>query len=190
MVTNVLNWVAAECQGIYLYESESWMNPSLECGDVLYWDSQYSMGTKQAKIIRQEFRFNGTLSGTMNGKGLGASFTRVPPDSTGGSLTSGCDGSDSPNEAIVDYNTLAIQTNPLVITFPAPFATQPTLLGTVYGALTNFTFMFARTSPDGTQTVNVALDSGTPGWMYTGATIQFPDSTYIGLHFGFLVVGI
>jgi hypothetical protein len=85
MVTNVLNWAAAECQGIYLYESESWMDLSLECGDVIYWDSQYSIGTKQAKIIRQEFRFNGTLSGTINGKGLGASYTPVSPDSSGGS---------------------------------------------------------------------------------------------------------
>jgi len=84
MVTNVLNWVSAECQGIYLYESECWMDPSLECGDVIYWDSQYSTNTEQAKIIRQEFRFNGTLSGTLNGKGLGGAFTPVSPDSTGG----------------------------------------------------------------------------------------------------------
>jgi hypothetical protein len=85
MVTNVLNWVAAECQGIYLYESESWMDPSLECGDVIYWDSQYATASQKAKIIRQEFRFNGTLSGTINRKGLGTSFTPVSPDITGGS---------------------------------------------------------------------------------------------------------
>lgn len=69
MASNVLNWYATECSNVYLYEVESWLNPSLECGDVIYWDSQYSTDTKQAKIIRQELRFGGTLSGTMNGKG-------------------------------------------------------------------------------------------------------------------------
>ena len=69
MAANVLNWYATECGNVYLYEVESWLDPSLECGDVIYWDSQYSTDTKQAKIIRQEFRFGGTLFGTMNGKG-------------------------------------------------------------------------------------------------------------------------
>lgn len=69
MATNLLNWYAAECQNRYLYEVESWLDPSLECGDVIYWDSQYYTAQKQAKIIRQEFRFAGTLSGTLNGKG-------------------------------------------------------------------------------------------------------------------------
>jgi len=72
MATNILNWYAAECSNVYLYEVESWMDPSLECGDVMFWDSQYATAQKQAKIIRQEFRFNGTLSGTLNGKGWGA----------------------------------------------------------------------------------------------------------------------
>jgi hypothetical protein len=69
MAANVLNWYATECGNVYLYEVESWLDPSLECGDVIYWDSQYATDTKQAKIIRQEFRFGGTLSGTLNGKG-------------------------------------------------------------------------------------------------------------------------
>jgi hypothetical protein len=69
MAANVLNWYATECASVYLYEVESWLDPSLECGDVIYWDSQYATDSKQAKIIRQEFRFGGTLSGTLNGKG-------------------------------------------------------------------------------------------------------------------------
>lgn len=69
MASNILNWYAAECGNTYLYEVESWMDPSLEVGDVVLWDSQYYTGTKQAKIIRQEFRFSGTLSGSLNGKG-------------------------------------------------------------------------------------------------------------------------
>jgi len=69
MATSILSWYAAECGNMYLYEVESWGDPSLECGDVIFWDSQYSTNTKQAKIIRQEFRFGGTLSGTINGKG-------------------------------------------------------------------------------------------------------------------------
>jgi len=69
MASNVLNWYATECASVYLYQVESWLDPSLECGDVIYWDSQYATDTKQAKIIRQEFRFGGTLSGTLNGKG-------------------------------------------------------------------------------------------------------------------------
>ncbi|MDR3543918.1 MAG: hypothetical protein P4L69_23620, partial [Desulfosporosinus sp.] len=69
MAANVLNWYATECGNVYLYEVESWLDPSLECGNVIYWDSQYATDTKQAKVIRQEFRFGGTLSGTLNGKG-------------------------------------------------------------------------------------------------------------------------
>jgi hypothetical protein len=69
MASNVLNWYAAECQNTFLYEVENWMDFSLECGDVITWDSQYYTAQKQAKIIRQEFRFSGTLSGTLNGKG-------------------------------------------------------------------------------------------------------------------------
>ncbi|WP_152671391.1 hypothetical protein [Desulfosporosinus acididurans] len=69
MAAAVLNWYASECGNVYLYEVESWMDPSMECGDVIFWDSQYATETKQAKIIRQEFRFDGTLSGTINGKG-------------------------------------------------------------------------------------------------------------------------
>ncbi|MHB1654123.1 MAG: hypothetical protein ACYCVD_16855 [Desulfitobacteriaceae bacterium] len=69
MATTILNWYATECGNTYLYEVESWMDPSLEPGDVILWDSQYYAGTKQAKIIRQEFRFGGTLSGSLNGKG-------------------------------------------------------------------------------------------------------------------------
>ena len=190
MVTNVLNWVAAECQGIYLYETESWMDPSLECGDVIYWDSQYATNTKQAKIIRQEFRFNGTLSGTINGKGLGVAFTPVPADGTGGSPTSGSlSGVGTANEASVDFNTLAIQVNPLIITYTEGFSNQPTLIGVVYGGHTNFAITHTQTSPDGTQTVNVGFDQGTEGWLYTGATITFPDDSYLGLQFAFLVVG-
>lgn len=188
MVTNVLNWVAAQCQGIYLYESESWMNPAFECGDVIFWDSQYSTGTEQAKIIRQEFRFNGTLSGTINGKALGGAYTPVSPDNSGGSSTSG-GGSTNGVGAVISYNTLPIQANPLVITYPTPFATQPTLVGVVYGNATNYSFTHTQTSPDGTQTVDTSPDSsGNAGWMYTGATITFPDG-YVGLHFGFMVVG-
>lgn len=71
MAANILNWYAAECQNTYLYEVEGWGDPSMECGDCLFWDSQYSNGVKQAKLIRQEFRFSGTLSATMNGKGSG-----------------------------------------------------------------------------------------------------------------------
>lgn len=95
MVTNILNWYAAECLNTFLYEVESWMDPSVECGDAIYWDSQYTQDNldiptlitdawmeqntllgqyyvalkKKAKIIRQEFKFVGTLSGTLNGKG-------------------------------------------------------------------------------------------------------------------------
>ena len=69
MASNILNWYAAECGNTYLYEVESWMDPSLEPNDVILWDSQYYTAQKQAKIIRQEFRFSGTLSGTLNGKG-------------------------------------------------------------------------------------------------------------------------
>jgi hypothetical protein len=69
MAASVLNWYATECNNVYLYEVESWLDPSLECGDIIYWDSQYSTDTKQSKVIRQEFRFNGTLFGTINGKG-------------------------------------------------------------------------------------------------------------------------
>jgi hypothetical protein len=69
MAANVLSWYATECANGYLYQVESWMNPSLEVGDVIYWDTQYATEIKQAKIIRQEFRFGGTLSGTINGKG-------------------------------------------------------------------------------------------------------------------------
>ena len=122
MVTNVLNWVSAECQGIYLYESESWMDPSLECGDVIYWDSQYATNTKQAKIIRQEFRFNGALSGTINGKGLGVAFTPVAPDSSGGSVASGLISSSSDYVRMPGYaytsgtNTYTISTTPALKT--------------------------------------------------------------------------
>ena len=101
LVNNLLNWVAAECQGTYLYQSESWMDPSFECGDLIYWDSQYATGTQQARIIKQEFRFNGTLSGTINGKGLGGSFAAVLPasgDTSGGSSVSGSGGGGSPAE--------------------------------------------------------------------------------------------
>ena len=69
MATNVLNWYAAECSNLYLYEVESWGDPSLENGDILAWDSQYYTNSKYAKLIRQEFRFSGTLSCTLNGKG-------------------------------------------------------------------------------------------------------------------------
>lgn len=122
MVTNVLNWAAAECQGIYLYESESWMDPSLECGDVIYWDSQYSMAQEQAKIVRQEFRWNGALSGTINGKGLGGTYTPIAPDSSGGSTTSGSGGDGNGNDDYVrcpgyghtngSANNYTVSTNP------------------------------------------------------------------------------
>jgi len=46
MATNVLNWYAAECSNLYLYEVESWMDFSLECGDVIYWDSQFCTAQK------------------------------------------------------------------------------------------------------------------------------------------------
>ena len=69
MATNILNWYSAECSNTYLYEVESWGDPSLENGDSLAWDSQYFRNSRYAKLIRQEFRFSGTLSCTMNGKG-------------------------------------------------------------------------------------------------------------------------
>jgi len=69
IATNILNWFVAECLNIYLYEVETWTDPSLEVGDLVTWDSQYYTGTKLAKIIRQEFRFSGTLAGSVNGKG-------------------------------------------------------------------------------------------------------------------------
>ncbi len=69
MATNILNWYSAECSNTYLYEVESWGDPSLENGDILAWDSQYFRNSRYAKLIRQEFRFSGTLSCTMNGKG-------------------------------------------------------------------------------------------------------------------------
>ena len=69
MATNILNWYAAECLNTFLYEVESWGDPSLENGDILAWDSQYFTNSRYAKLIRQNFRFSGTLSCTMNGKG-------------------------------------------------------------------------------------------------------------------------
>ena len=64
---NVLNWLYAEAQNITLYQNNTFGNPALECGDVVTWDTQYL--NKYAKIIRQEFTFNGALSAAMNGKG-------------------------------------------------------------------------------------------------------------------------
>lgn len=69
MATNILNWYAGECLNTFLYEVESWGDPSLENGDVMAWDSQYFTNSRYAKLIRQNFRFSGTLSCTMNGKG-------------------------------------------------------------------------------------------------------------------------
>jgi hypothetical protein len=71
MASNILNWYAAECQNIYLYETNSWMDFSLECGDLIDCDSQYYTGEKQAKIIRQEYTFAAGLFGSINGKGSG-----------------------------------------------------------------------------------------------------------------------
>ncbi len=71
MAANILNWYAAECQNTYLYEVESWGDPSMECGDCLAWDSQYYTNSKYAKLIRLEHRFSGVLSATINGKGNG-----------------------------------------------------------------------------------------------------------------------
>jgi hypothetical protein len=71
MASNILNWYAAECQNIFLYEVDGWGDPSMECGDVIYWDSQFYTMQKQAKIIRQEYIFSGVLSSNINGKGNG-----------------------------------------------------------------------------------------------------------------------
>ena len=64
---SVLNWLYAESQNIVLYQNSLLGNPAIECGDITVWDSQYV--NKYAKILRQEFSFNGALSVNINGKG-------------------------------------------------------------------------------------------------------------------------
>jgi len=144
MVSNVLGWVAAECQGVYLYEVDSWMDPSLECGDVVFWDSQYATNTKQAKIIRQEFRFDGTLSGTINGKGLGGTYTPASPDSSGGSSISG---SGSNGGTWVDYLN-ALYAPITTFSFTKQYTTAPVAMATLvfdYGTVGTEDLSFMNT---------------------------------------------
>ncbi|MHB8077423.1 MAG: hypothetical protein ACYDGZ_27250 [Desulfosporosinus fructosivorans] len=68
IASNVATWILAEVKKRFLYEINWRMNPALEAGDIVTVQDNFS-SNKTMRIIRQEFVYQGYMSGKTNGRG-------------------------------------------------------------------------------------------------------------------------